>query len=305
MPLTQRRRAAPIFSRRRRGRASRVARWLLIPALVLAVFIGVTVARVVRDEKPSVPDPGPQHVHALGLNPADRSLFIATHTGLYRLQRDAQRAERVSDRYQDTMGFTVVGPDRFLGSGHPDLRDDLPPLLGLIGSSDAGKTWTSISLLGKADFHALRVRGRRVVGYDATSGRVMISDDGGRSWKRRRTPEPLVDLVLSPSSTAELLAAGETRLFISRDGARTWSVREQGSGLLAWPRRDRLYLVDGNGRSWWSPDGGRRWQSRGQIGGRPAALLAVGAATLYVATHKGEIKHSRDGGATWIARGKP
>jgi hypothetical protein len=27
-------------------------------------------------------DPGPVHVHGLGINPADEALFIATHTGL-------------------------------------------------------------------------------------------------------------------------------------------------------------------------------------------------------------------------------
>ena len=32
-----------------------------------------------------VTDPGPVHVHALGLDPDDRSLYIATHTGLWRL----------------------------------------------------------------------------------------------------------------------------------------------------------------------------------------------------------------------------
>ncbi|WP_348245882.1 WD40/YVTN/BNR-like repeat-containing protein, partial [Salmonella enterica] len=83
---------------------------------------------------------------------------------------------------QDTMGFAVVGPDRFIGSGHPELRDDLPPLLGLISSSDAGRTWEPVSLLGEADFHALDADGARVVGYDASGGRLMRSDDGGRTW---------------------------------------------------------------------------------------------------------------------------
>lgn len=65
-------------------------------------------------------DPGPIHVHGLGIDPADGSLFVATHTGLFRTPAGEQRAIRVADRYQDTMGFTVVGPNRFLGSGHPD-----------------------------------------------------------------------------------------------------------------------------------------------------------------------------------------
>lgn len=291
-----------IFTRRRRR-----GRWLLVTVLVSAGAVAAALAatRILGDDEPSAADPGPVHVHALGVNPADRALFIATHTGLFRLERDAERAERVGDRRQDTMGFTVAGPDHFLGSGHPDLRDNLPPRLGLIESRDAGKTWTPISLLGEVDFHALRVRGRLLVGYDATSGRVMISDDRGGSWRRVRPPEPLVDLVVDPNSAERLLAAGETRLFVSRDAGSTWKQREEGTGLLAWPRTDRLYLVDGGGRVWLSRDGGRRWQARGRIDGRPAALLATGSKTLFAATHEGEVKHSSDGGATWTTRSTP
>ena len=87
-------------------------------------------------------DPGPTHVHGLGIDPADGALFIATHTGLFRVGNDSRMPVRVEDRYQDTMGFSIVGPNRFIGSGHPDAREKhLPPLLGLIESNDAGKTW--------------------------------------------------------------------------------------------------------------------------------------------------------------------
>lgn len=265
-------------------------------AAVIAFLVGL---RVLGNEERSASGPAPVHVHALGLNPADRALFIATHTGLFRLEPDAQRAERVGDRYQDAMGFTVAGPDHFLGSGHPDVRDKLPPLLGLVESRNGGETWTPISLLGEVDFHALRVRSERVVGYDATGGRVMVSDNRGRSWRSSRPPEPLLDLVMDPGVADQLLAAGESHLFVSPDSGRTWSPREQGTGLLAWPRRDRLYLLDGGGQLWLSRDGARRWQSRSRIGGRAAALLAVSAETLYAATHDGEIKRSLDGGESW------
>jgi hypothetical protein len=44
-------------------------------------------------------------------------------------------------------GFTVVGPNRFLGWGHPDLKEarekHLPSLLGLIESTDSGESWQS------------------------------------------------------------------------------------------------------------------------------------------------------------------
>jgi hypothetical protein len=111
-------------------------------------------------------DPGPVHVHGLGVNPADGALFIATHTGLYRVEPGERKAERVGGSYQDTMGFTIVGANRFLGSGHPDINEareeNLPSLLGLIESTDEGESWQPISLSGEADFHVLRFAGERV-----------------------------------------------------------------------------------------------------------------------------------------------
>jgi len=151
----------------------------------------------------AAPDPGPTHVHGLGLDARDGALYIATHTGLYRLGRSAQSPVRVTERRQDTMGFTVAGPGRFLGSGHPDIdeaRDQgLPALLGLIESRDRGRSWEPVSLAGQADFHVLRFAGRRVYGYDVSRDRLLVSEDGGRSWRRLARPGPLVDLAADRS----------------------------------------------------------------------------------------------------------
>ena len=54
-----------------------------------------------------------------------------------------------------------------------------------------------------------------------------------------------------------------------------------------------------------SADGGRTLTARGEIGGQPAALLAVGEDELYVALHDGTIKRSTDGRATWTVRSSP
>lgn len=150
-------------------------------------------------------DPGPVHVHGLGINSSDGALFVATHTGLFRAGPDEKTPTRVGGNYQDTMGFTIVGPDRFLGSGHPDLRTDQPPYLGLFESDDAGGSWTPVSLYGDADFHVLRTAGRRVVGYgsDFKSRRqqLLVPDDGGKTWSQRRPPMILLDLIVSPRAT--------------------------------------------------------------------------------------------------------
>lgn len=255
---------------------------------------------------PSSGDPGPVHVHGLGINPRDGALFIATHTGLFRVAQGQRVATRVANRYQDTMGFTIIGPDRFLGSGHPDQREDLPPLLGLIRSTDAGETWKSVSLLGRVDFHVLRYRHSRIYGFDATGNRLMISGPAGRTWRTRRVSSPLLDLVIAPSNPDLILASDEKSLLRSQDGGRSWKgLDPPQAGLLAWPAKGRLYLVSAHGTLAVSRDDGRTWRSRSRIGGQPAAFLAATPRELYVALHDGSIKRSTDAGVSWSIRSRP
>lgn len=256
-------------------------------------------------------DPGPVHVHGLGVNPDDGALFIATHTGLFKVDEGERKAERVGDRFQDTMGFTIVGPDRFLGSGHPDLNEardmNLPPLRGLIESTDKGESWEPISLLGEADFHVLRFAGARVYGYDASNDRLLVSGDRGRSWNELEKPGPLVDLAVDPADERRIVVASagglEEGLFESRDGGESWKRVSEAVGLLAWP--GRVYLIAGGGQVFASRDGGRRLEQQGEIGGQPAALVAEGPTELYAALHDGRIKRSTNGGASWAVRSTP
>ncbi|MEP7334150.1 MAG: F510_1955 family glycosylhydrolase [Actinomycetota bacterium] len=270
-----------------------------LAAVLLTVVLGALWLRADNGGRSDAADPGLVHVHGLGLNPANKALYIATHTGLWRLPRGAREPERVGESRQDTMGFTVFGPDRFLGSGHPDnVRQ--PPLLGLIESTDRGEDWDSISLLGEADFHVLRAVGGYVYGYDVTNARLMVSTDEGRSWTEHRPP-PVIDLAPNPTNPTYVVASTEQGLLVSRDSGARWSPLGDGVGLLAWPVPKALYLVTGAGDVLLSDDGGRRWTRVGQIGGQPAALLAATERTLYAAVHQGGIVGSRDGGRTWDA----
>jgi hypothetical protein len=173
----------------------------MVALVVVLVVAGCGKDRSASPSPPAVEDPGVVHVHGLGINPRDGRLYAATHTGLFVIADGT--ATRVSDRLQDTMGFTVVGPDQFLGSGHPDFRDTQlydparRPLLGLIESRDAGRSWRPKSLLGEADFHDLQVAHGRVYGYDATGQRFMTTTDRTR-WHVRSTVE-LVGFAVSPT----------------------------------------------------------------------------------------------------------
>ncbi|MGH9156982.1 MAG: hypothetical protein ACRD1K_14330 [Acidimicrobiales bacterium] len=182
--------------------------------MILAVALAVAriTGRPVADPSAVDSDPGVVHVHGLGENPADGNLVAATHTGLFRISPTGS-ATRVADRYQDTMGFTVIGADRFLASGHPDLLDaslqveGKPPLLGLIESTDAGRSWQPVSLLGDVDFHALVVAHGLVYGLDSTGGQLLVSSDR-RQWETR-SPLTALDLAVNPTDPDLILATAD------------------------------------------------------------------------------------------------
>lgn len=245
-------------------------------------------------------DPGPLHVHGLGPAP-DGGLYVATHTGLFRVVVDGG-LERIGSTVQDLMGFTVADAETLLASGHPDpeaaAAEGLPPHLGLIRSTDGGETWQTVSLPGEADFHTLRAYGELLYGFDASNGRLLASTDGGATWEERELPGLLADVVADPADPERLVAAGERGIVRSEDGGRSWRVLERRIGLLAWPEGGPVYLVDAEGAIHTSEDG-RRWRRVGETGEPPAALAATGPRELWFAGHDGDILRSEDGGRTW------
>jgi hypothetical protein len=286
----------------------RVRSGLLIMTLAAIVAAGCGGDEADRDGAgPAVGDPGPVHVHGVGINPADGALFIATHTGLFRSPEGSRTAKRVAGRFQDTMGFTVVGPDHFLGSGHPDGREGLPPFLGLIRSQDAGKSWNPVSLLGKQDFHVLEASGRIVYGYGADFASrkqaLLASANGGRSWEKRKSPEPLTSLVINPDDAKTLTASGEQAVHRSEDGGSSWRPIAQPGGLIA-RSDDGLVLITAEGTVHEASQDGASLRRIGQIGGPPAALESTSEG-LLVALHSGIVKRSTDGGRQWSVRFRP
>jgi hypothetical protein len=247
-------------------------------------------------------DPGVIHVHALDRNPADGALFIATHTGLFRMGDGDRSAERVAELYQDTMGFTVVGPDHFLGSGHPGSNENDPPFLGLIESRNAGSTWRPVSLRGDVDFHVLEAQGKTVYGFgsdwETRQARFLRSDDRGRTWTTLAPPEALLGLAIDPLDARVSVALGEQRGWLSTDGGSSWRPLPVPGGLATWTRELGLLTVDLEGvvRHAREPTG--EWNEVGGIPGTPAALEGVGD-ELLAATHESRILTSGDGGKSW------
>jgi len=257
-------------------------------------------------DQPSPPvtpsDPGVIHIHGVGRNPADDALFVATHTGLFRMGSSDRSPERVAGLYQDTMGFTIVGRDHFLGSGHPGSIENDPPFLGLIESRNAGNTWRPISLRGDVDFHVLEAEGKTVYGFgsdwDTREARFLRSDDTGRTWTRLTPPEGLIGLAIDPQDPRVSVALGEQRGWISRDGGASWRPLPIPGGMVTRTRELGLIAVDLGGIIRTSTEPTGEWNEVGRLPGTPAALEGVGD-ELLAATHESQVVSSRDGGKTW------
>ncbi len=249
---------------------------------------------------------GVVHVHGLGVDPGDGELYAATHSGLFRLPEQGA-ATRVANRAQDTMGFSIVGPGKFIGSGHPDFREDdvRPPLLGLIESTDRGETWDRISLHGEADFHALHAAHGNVYGYDSTSQTFMVSENK-TDWDRRSTL-PMADFAVDPADADTILATTQQGVVRSTDGGRKWQPVAGAPTLvvLTWAAQGPLYGVTPDGAVQRSEDGGATWAQRGAVGGEPEAITVDardGKETLYVAARDRGILASADQGRTFTTR---
>ena len=240
------------------------------------------------------------HVHAVAIDPGDGALLLATHEGLIEVGADG--ALTPTGPVIDLMGFSVVGPDNYLASGHPGLRVDLSQPVGLIESTDGGRTWAPLSRQGQSDFHALTALGPAgALGWD---GALQRSADG-RTWEQLAIPAEPHTLAAAPQG-ATVLATTAQRLPRSTDAGATWT-RVDGAPLLqvvTWAADGSAVVgVDPAGTLWRSADDGGTWQQEAQLGSAPHAVAAAvedGQLRVVVVTDQGLLE-SADGGQTFTA----
>lgn len=280
--------------------------------LVVGFFLAVVAATAIvvvamrDDSSGSAQDESSElvHTHGLGINPEDDRLYAASHSGLFRIDgRDV--AVRIAGRYQDTMGFTVAGPDRFLASGHPGPSESdfqlegKPPLLGLIESTDAGANWTPRSLLGEADFHSLALVDGLIIAYDSTASRVLVSPNG-TTWQTR-SEQPLRDLTVNPDDATQMAAIDpEGNLLRSGDGGRTWAIdlTGPGSGLVVRWGRSGIWVGGEDGVLHNADPVSERWVITRRFGAAIEALL-ITENDVYVAIADEGILRSGNQGQGW------
>lgn len=127
-----------------------------------------------------------EHVHGIGYPGNDEGLYVASHQGL-KIFKEGQWFE-ATDQNHDYMGFQAVN-EGFYSSGHPEEGSDLKNPLGLVKSTDQGKSLEKVAFYGESDFHFLSASFQGDVIYlineepnSKLERGVYLSRDSGKNW---------------------------------------------------------------------------------------------------------------------------
>jgi hypothetical protein len=174
------------------------------PLVLLTLGMLITGCGGSDDAGPAEPaalaeDPGIVHVHGLGRNPTDGALFIATHTGLFRLAEGGSPLNSLAVHPRDGRHVLAAGSARSYVS------------------ADQGATWRPLPLPGG------------FVAWTESLGPVSVGLDGSV----RRASEPLgewretarVDgepAAVGSSGDELLVATHDGRVLASRNSGKRW-----------------------------------------------------------------------------------
>ena len=151
------------------------------------------------------------------------------------------------------------------------------------------------------------MRGDVVAGQPVEAARVLVSDDGGKSFEERTPPAVPLDLDLDPERPASAIAITTADgLFVSRDGGGSWRQRDvlTTETHLAWSPTGPLYRVDAAGVVQASEDGGESWEPAGNAGGPPTTVTVDARAGSTSRSAGARIVRSADGGAHFRSRAR-
>ncbi|HEY0837480.1 MAG TPA: hypothetical protein VGE72_26440, partial [Azospirillum sp.] len=142
-----------------------------------------------------------------------------------------------------------------------------------------------------------------------SEGKIVRSDDGGRSWRVQRSGTARMLQAIAAWSATEAVAVGaDGAVLVTRDGGARW---ERAAVPIDKPHRLLAAALDGSGRLWVAGEMGTLLVSPDRGGSfAPAAeprdvglngIAFADAATGWVVGEFGEARHTADGGRTWTA----
>jgi photosystem II stability/assembly factor-like uncharacterized protein len=250
-------------------------------------------------------------VLSIAIDPQDGTLLAGGGPAFYRFKPGGKTPETAAGNIKTPKGSGTLTKDvvaRFtpdgtiIASGHSG-EAALPPVLGLVKSTDEGETWEPVSGLGEADYHEIEIDGDRILALRYEDpGMIQVSSDGGKTWDTREAPSVAapIDVAVNPGNPDQWAVSSDQGTFISANGGKSWRQWDTTFGpRIAWVKPDALYLAGKDGKVKVSPDAGKTWNEVGTIGAGPKELTFSPKGELYASVAGGEIRRSADGGKTW------
>ncbi|WP_217913827.1 WD40/YVTN/BNR-like repeat-containing protein [Miltoncostaea marina] len=246
---------------------------------------------------------GNMHAHSLAVDPGDSDgLLLGLHGGLYRSDDGGRQWRQVGLSGDDSMNVVggrggaplwVAGHEVLERStdggrtfeavrptGLPGLdlhgfavREERPEEIyaavsgeGLYRSTNGGRSFGLVTTEVGASVFGMAVAGDGTLFAADPSEGLLISDDGGRTYRRPLSGEGLVSVALEARQPGLVLAGGPG-LFVSRNGGRTFEEGFTNAQLaavaIAPGDPQRAYAIRVDGVVLVSSDGARTWSEAG------------------------------------------
>lgn len=232
------------------------------------------------------------HIHSV--RAFGDQVVLGTHEGLFRYV-DAKTVQSMGPENFDIMGLAVFGK-KLYASGHPGPGSKLPEPVGLLLSTDGGKSWNKLGLQGEVDFHLLESAGSDMYGVDSGSGNLLYSNNAGKKWVSRGK-NVVSDIAINPEKVGSALALREGKLISTQksfvkiraiDSTLTFTSLDWISGSLLATSGKSLYRSSDLGMTW------------GKLSDFPESVSTVTQSSKIIAVVAGNsIFRSTDGGKTF------
>ena len=185
----------------------------------------------------------------------------------------------------------------------------LPALLVGLPTQASGNTQPAVQapLAATSLLLDAAMAGARIV-VVGQRGHILVSDDGGESWKQARVPtRALLTAVHMHDENTGWAVGHDAVILRTDDGGDTWrqmhrAPEEERPLLDVWFRdKDNGFAVGAYGYFLATRDGGKTWTSRAisKDDFHLNEIVPAGAERLYMAAEAGVAYRSDDGGNTW------
>lgn len=257
------------------------------------------------------------HMHGLAFTEDGEKAYTPAHDGLRVFEDGIWK--RVDGPRHDYMGFSMTA-DGFYSSGHPSMQTDYENPLGIIKSTDEGKSIEVLGLEGEVDFHLMTAGYRSgaiyVINPQSNSSMedtgLYVTTNEAKDWEKGDmdgVSGNIIAIAAHPNKKGIVAVSTDEGVFLSQDAGDTFEQVLEGSPVpaLTFTHDGKVLAAEGIGKETTL----QVIDSSGETQQIPAPEIKEEDAISYIAknpqspetlmftTMERDIFHTTDNGETW------